>query len=122
MGTLHGSIFLRNRSDTKCVLEKVPEVTLLDKSGRNIPVKVEPNSELNRFGAGSPRFVLQPGRSAAVFLATDPNFDENVCGTRMIVSIQGVIVRLKMPACGPRGERPTVSLSGFVDYSRVKPN
>src|SRR5438445_6254669 len=84
MGTLHGSIFLRNRSDTKCVLEKVPEVTLLDKSGRNIPVKVEPNSELNRFGAGSPRFVLQPGRSAAVFLAIDPSFDENVCGTRMI--------------------------------------
>jgi hypothetical protein len=114
MGSLYASVLIRNDSRKPCLLEGVPKVKSLDESGKALPVAVSGNEDLNKYGKGSNRFVLNPGGKAGLTVVTqEPNFDQNRCGRRLVLDINRVIVALKMLACGPPQPPLRVFTSGF---------
>jgi hypothetical protein len=113
-GSLYASVLIRNDSKKSCLLDGVPKVASVNESGNALPVTVGGNEDLNAYGKGSNRFVLHPGGKAGLTVVTqEPNFDQNRCGRRLVLDIQGVIVAFKMLACGPPQEPLRVFTSGF---------
>ena len=118
LGHVYSQVVIRNDSKSACYLEGVPRVTLLDDSGTVILSKAEGNVGVNACGEGSNRYLLKPGRSATIWIDTlNAYFEENVCGTRLRLSIQGSTAIVSTMACGQKGEPVGVFLSGFVDVN-----
>lgn len=116
MGHNYRRAVIRNDSKLACYLEGVPQVVVLDGSGKIIPSKTEGHVEVNMCGEGSTRYLLKPGASAAVWTDTaSSNFDENFCGTRLRMTVNGKSGTVHTVACGRKGKAVEVFLSGFVD-------
>jgi hypothetical protein len=113
-GSLYAQILIANRSARKCELQGVPKARLFDESGKTVSASVQGGVDLDKHGAGADRIVLAPGKTAAMTVVTgEPDSDDSRCGTRMRIDIDGVIVNLKMPACGPKNGTLRVFFSGF---------
>jgi hypothetical protein len=113
-GSLYASVLIRNASRQACLIEGVPKVKPLADSGKALPVTIRGNEGLNNYGKGSDRLMLQPGAKAGITVVTqEPNFDQNRCSSQLVLDINGVIVALKMLACGPPQQPLRVFTSGF---------
>ncbi len=118
-GSVHAQVFIRSDSPQACLLEGVPKVSSFDESGQRLPVTVDGNADLDKYGKGSNRLVLRAGGKAALTVVTaGPMYDQNQCGSRLILDISGVIVDLKMRACGPPQRPLRVFVSGFRSASK----
>ena len=116
LGHNYGRVIVQNVSQSACQVEGVPRVAILDDSGKVIPSKTQGNVGVNACGDGSNRYLLKPGASAAVWTDTvSANYEENVCGTLMRMSLNGKSAVIRTIACGEKGTAVEVSLSGFVD-------
>ena len=115
MGHIYGQVVIRNKSGT-CLVEGVPHIEVLTKSGTPLALNAQGNVSVNACGEGVKRMLLKPGGSAAIWIDTaNMNFTENVCGQRLRVIVQGSATIVPQQACGEKGERIKVFLSGFVD-------
>ncbi len=120
-GNLYAQVVIKNDSGKSCVLEGVPKIKSLDESDKALPVTVTGNADLNRYGKGSNRFVLHPACKAGLTVVTEePNYDQNRCGKQLVLDINGVIVSLKMLACGPPQEPLRVFTSSFYPAPEQK--
>jgi hypothetical protein len=118
MGSIYARIYVTNISRHECWLQAPSSVQSLDEDGKPVPVTVEANVELDRNGAGTPKFLLRPHARAALTVVTaGPYFPENHCGRSLQLNFARRVVRMNQGACGPPVEPARVSLSGFYPAS-----
>jgi hypothetical protein len=116
LGHNYGLVIIQNVSKSACQLEGVPRGAILDDSGKVIPSKTQGNVGVNACGEGSNAISSKPGASVAVWTDTvSANYEENVCGTQMRMSLNGKSALIRTIACGEKGTAVEVYLSGFVD-------